>query len=123
MENKHKVWILYLVFLLTLIAVFFYLGHFFMAFTHEVSHKEIWKDYDIDSSINTKAGLNWITQPSGSLEDLKEKCDDTCKLAQNQTELVGYQLAGFYAGIWMLFLSYVFFEIFFKDFLKLRWRK
>ncbi len=57
---------------------------------HEQVHVQILKSYNVDSY--TKVGLfSAATYPYQ--EQYEERCDSFCKLANNETDVVGYHIA------------------------------
>lgn len=84
----------------------FYSSNILMVYYHENAHSEVYERYNIESEIN----INWYSVSGTTAVDKKEyeeKCDDFCKLAQNQTEIVGYHLMGLVNVLVLLFSIYI----------------
>jgi hypothetical protein len=69
--------------------------------SHELVHKEINKEYNISSTIELDF-LRMTGQTISSRAEFNNKCNDSCKLAHNINESVGYQL-----GLIFLLLSVI----------------
>lgn len=71
---------------------------------HEIVHKQIYDSYDIGSRIE----INYLTLSGATItsrEIYDERCNDSCRLAHNINEIVGYQLLYI---VWILMFIVVF---------------
>lgn len=99
--------IIFLFLNIIIVAMGIYFSGLIMVINHEDVHKEIFAEYGINSTIKIDhfrlSGVTYALD-NGS-------CNDYCKLANNQNEIVGYQLMGFGQQIWIMWMVTVFMVI------------
>jgi hypothetical protein len=74
---------------------------------HEHTHQEIYRTYDIESTIKIDyLRMGGVTRAlvDGNLTYYDEKCIASCLMSQDLTEIVGYHLLGLVQGFWILVL-------------------
>jgi len=87
---------------LWLIAVLLVLGHFGLGYMHEQVHKEIFRGYGIESRVE------YISHFPDFVTIAESPCPtDSCKLAHNINEIVGYPLG----IIYLVFAILIFYRI------------
>lgn len=84
-------------------AVIAIIGLFIMAYLHEMVHVQIYNDYGVDSEIKIfdMEGFGMVTIGY----NVGDKCNDTCQLAHEINEVVGYHLMAIY---FLLFVGFFF---------------
>lgn len=119
--KPHNKWLILYVVLLVFVSGMAFLSSTGYIVTHEAVHKVINKDYGIESEVNI--GI-WegSTVPLNASE-YHEKCDDTCRLSHNINEAFGYQIESQTISLWLILITFLIYDIFFRDAIRLRRRK
>lgn len=77
-------------------------GYIFLGYQHELVHQQIFKAYDINSSIHL---LKYFPDFRTTAD---EGCtDDTCQLAHMQNEIFGYQIDAIYLVLFFMGASII----------------
>jgi hypothetical protein len=93
--------------LFALIGILCFIG---LGYMHEAVHKEIFLHYGIDSKIHLISDFpHFSTEPMG---DNLDNCGESCMLAHDINEVVGYQMLPIFM-CFILFSLMFFFEILF----------
>lgn len=107
------------IFLLALVVtVMMYASSMIYVEQHEFTHTVIYDWYKIDSEQKVSLFLFGEVKPTNYTQ-WKENCDDFCRLAQLETEIVGYHTAILISTLWFIFVTYIGYKIFFANRLEL----
>lgn len=71
-------------------SIFMIFGVYSFAYSHELAHQEIFKEWGINSTIKIDKFGAW------TIPDDWSKCNDTCILAHNINESISYSIITFY---------------------------
>lgn len=77
-------------------------------YIHEVAHSEIYRHEGIDSDIEMFS----LTHPFSAWTTPEKPCNESCRLANNINEVVGYNLQGLYIILGIGFLIIIIFMYF-----------
>ncbi|MFW6129817.1 MAG: hypothetical protein ACOC56_01460 [Atribacterota bacterium] len=105
-------YLLYIVPCVFIIFIFFVNGLFFLN-THEKIHRVIFGNYGIESETNylLMKGSAY-TRPNQTQYD--EKCTENCRLANDLSEVVGYNVSVIMFSMWCGLISIMAFIVFFE---------
>ena len=82
------------------LIVIFLAGFFLIVFEHELAHQQIFRSYGIDSKID------WFKHFPDVATVPEEPCaEDSCTLAHDINEVVGYTAQGIYIALGLLLIA------------------